>query len=140
MNDATKSTSEVVKAGMSRICADFTKQVAPFGFVRKNSRSREWNRHANGLVSVIYFHRSGSSYGAPRNYSVDIRVHFSIKNSDGSPAHQDQLTSEKVRDERGYAYHLRFNALTWSTYDRCLEDLLRISRDHGMPWFDQHGA
>jgi hypothetical protein len=140
MSDTEKSTSEVVKAGFSRVCADFTKLAAPFGFARTNSRSREWNRQASGFIEAIYFHRSGSSYGAPRNNSIDIRVHFSIKDVSGAAAHPEQQTSDRVRDERGYAYHLRFNALTWSTYDRCLEDLLRVTRDHGLPWFKKHKA
>jgi hypothetical protein len=140
MNDMEESTSEIVRAGFSRVCADFTKLITPLGFIRKNSRSRTWNRQINGLVDVIYFHRSGSSYGAPRNNSIDIRVHFSLQNVDGSPSSQEQLISDRVRDDRGYTYHLRFNALTWSTYDRCLEDLLRITRERGLPWYEKHRA
>jgi hypothetical protein len=25
-------------------------------------------------------------------------------------------------------------------YDRCLEDLLRVTREHGLPWFERNGA
>jgi len=141
MSEIEKTTSKVVKAGFERVCGDFTKLVAPLGFTRTNRRSRAWVRHADCLLQVIYFHRSGSTYGAaPINNSVDIRVHFSMQNSDGSPTSRDQLTSEHVRDGRGYSYHLRFNALTWSTYERCLQDLVRLTHDHGLPWFEQHGA
>jgi hypothetical protein len=138
MKDARKAISANVKAGMDRVCFDFTKLVASLGFVRSNSRSRAWAHRGDRLVRVICFHRSGSTYGAPINNSVNIRVHFSLQNFDGSPTSHDQLTSDEVRDSKGYAYHLRFNALTWSTYDRCLEDLLRITREHGLPWFEQH--
>jgi hypothetical protein len=140
MNDAQKATSAVVKAGMDRVCRDFTDRVAPLGFRRTNSRGRTWIRRGTKLVACIYLHRSGSTYGAPRNNSVDIRVHFSTQLLDGSPGSPDQLLSDHVRDSQGYAYHLRFNALSWSTYDRCLEDLMRITHEHGLPWFGQHGA
>lgn len=140
MGDVPASSSELVKAGVARLCTDFTKLVAPLGFVRTNSRSREWTAQIRGRLCSIYFHRSGSTYGAPLNNSVRIRVHFSFKAVDGLFPSADHLISDKLRDERGYAYHLRFNALSWSTYDRCLEDLVRVTRDHGIPWFEQHGA
>ena len=141
MNAAPVSTSAVVKAGMDRVSSDFTKLVATLGFLRTTARSRTWVRRGKTLARVIYLHRSGSTYGAPRNHAVDIRVQFSIQNIDGSPAGtRHQLTSQELRNSRGYAYHLRFNALTWSTYDRCLDDLVRVTREHGFPWFEQHGA
>jgi hypothetical protein len=139
MND-TQARSAVVKAGMDRVCRDFTQLVAPLGFRRTRSRSRSWERRTDRLIQVIYFFRSGSTYGAPISHSVDIRVHFFLQTSEGSPACDDQLDSDRVRDSRGYAYHLRFNALSWSTYDRCLEDLLRVTREHGLPWFEQNGT
>jgi hypothetical protein len=140
MGDVPASSSEVVKAGVTKLCADFTQLVAPLGFVRTNSRSREWTAQIRGRVCSIYFHRSGSTYGAPRNNSVSIRVHFSFKSVDGATPPADHLTTDKLRDERGYGYHLRFNAFSWSTYDRCLDDLLRVTRDQGIPWFELHGA
>jgi hypothetical protein len=140
MSDAQKTKSAVVKGGMDRVCRDFTQAVVPLGFRRTNSRSRCWERRTDRLVQVIYFHRSGSTYGAPINHSVDLRVHFSLQTFDGTPAGRDQLDSDRVRDSRGYAYHLRFNADTWSMYDRCLEDLLRVTREHGLPWFERNGA
>ena len=135
-----QTRSATVKAGMLRVCSDFTKLVASLGFRRTNSRSRAWAKCTDRLMHVIYFHRCGSTYGAPISNTVDIRVHFSFQNFDGSPASTGQLTSEKVRDSRGYAYHLRFNAMSWSMYERCLEDLIRITKEHGLPWFQQHGA
>lgn len=140
MSDASKTKSAVVKEGMTRVCRDFTEHVAPLGFHRTNSRSRSWQRRTERFVQVIYFHRSGSTYGAPINHEVDIRVHFSLQTLDDEPTGSGQLTSEKVRDHRGYAYHLRFNALSWSMYDRCLDDLLRVTREHGLPWFELNGA
>lgn len=125
---------------MDRICRDFTSRVASLGFRRTNNRSRVWIRPGSELIASIYFHRLGSTYGSPRNNSVDIRVHFAVRNLDGNRASGDQLLSDRVRDSRGYAYHLRFNALSGSTYDRCLEDLVRITLEHGLPWFEQRGV
>jgi hypothetical protein len=140
MGDVQKAKSAVVKAGTDRVCRDFTLLVAPLGFRRTNSRSRSWEHRTDRFVQVIYFRRGGSTYGAPISHSVDLRVHFSLQNSDGTPAGRDQVVSDGVRDSRGYAYHLRFNAQTWSMYDRCLEDLLRVTREHGLPWFEKNGA
>lgn len=140
MTSGTASPSEVVKAGIARLCTDFTNLVTPLGFARTNSRSRNWTTEMLGKICSIYFHRSGSTYGAPINNSVDIRVHLSVKPIDGPAEPKEDLISDKLRDDRGYAYHLRFNALSWSTYDRCFGDLLRITRDHGMPWFERHVA
>ena len=140
MSDARQTKSAVVKGGMERLCRDFTQAVAPLGFRRTNSRSRSWERRTDRVVQVIYLHRGGSTYGAPINHSVDIRVHFSLQASDGTPAGTDQLVSDPLRDREGRAYHLRFNAESGSMYDRCLEDLLRVTRDHGLPWFERNGA
>jgi len=140
MSDASATKSAVVKAGMARLCRDFTQLIAPLGFRRTNSRSRSWEHRTDRFVRLIYFHRGASTYGAPINHSVDIRVQFSLQTFDGKPAGRDQLDSDRIRDSRGYAYHLRFNAETWSMYDRCLEDLLRVTREHGLPWFEQNVA
>lgn len=140
MDDAAITSSAVVKAGMERMCCDFTERVAPLGFIRTKSRSRVWVRRGVELDACIYFHRRGSTYGSPINNSVAIRVHFSVQKPDGSPTHHDQLLSDQVRDDRGYAYHLRFNALSGSSYDRCLEGLVRITHEHGLSWFQKNGA
>ncbi len=36
---------------------------------------------------------------------------------------------------RAGRYHLRFNAKSGDTYDRCLDDLVRFVKEHGEPWF-----
>lgn len=138
MEESSKSASEIVRSGFVRVCKDFSDRIAPFGFKRTNSRSKYWQRQRNGLVDQIYFHRSGSSYGVPINNSIDIRVHFSTHSIHSNPHHSlNGSSSDSLRDDRGYAYHLRFNALSWSTYERCLDDLIRITRDHGLPWFEK---
>ena len=125
---------------MVRVCRDFTPLVAPLGFRRTNSRSRSWERRTERLIHVIHFHRSGSSYGKPISYGVDIRVEFSIQNADGTRFNNGLLDSHSLRNSDGRAYHLRFRAESWSMYDRCLEDLLRVTREHGVPWFERHEA
>jgi hypothetical protein len=132
--DRSLSTTQIVKQGFDRVCGDFTKQMEQHGFSR--SRARFWTRSVDDWIDVIHFHRSGSSYGAPFNNSLSIRVHFaSHANKLPDPIHLNGPSSDNLRDSRGYAYHLRFNALSWSTYDRCLEDLVRVTVEHGFPWF-----
>ena len=125
---------------MERACNDFADRLEPLGFKRKNNRGRTWTRSGADGRACIHLHRSGCSYGSPRNNSIDIRVELSIEPLDPNAAYRGQLTSEQVRDARGYAYHLRFNAFTWSTYDRCIDDFERFIRERGLPWFKQHGV
>jgi hypothetical protein len=140
MNQAQGDTSAVVKAGMDRICADFTDLVTPLGFRRATARGRKWTHRGEKFTRTIHFHRSGSSYGAPINHSISIRVEFFVYGVEENLLPSAALTSDSLRDSRGHAYHLRFNALSWSTYDRCLEDLLRVTQEHGLPWFEKQGA
>jgi hypothetical protein len=140
MNTSPQTTSRIVKAGMLRVCNDFTPLIAPHGFLRTRKGSRCWRREQDGLVDEIYFYRSGSHYGGtPINNSIDIRVYFSIK-TPGDTQSLKVMDSSLLRDSRGYAYHTRFNALSWSTYERCLEDLMRVTRDYGLPWFSAQRA
>jgi hypothetical protein len=134
-----KSTSDNVKAGMAKLCNDFTERIAQFGFKRKNSRSRSWVRHSEEFVEEVCFYRHGSSRGGPPySNSVDIGVEFLVKTPEGTV--KEFLRDHLLRDSRGYCYHTRFNALTWSTYDKCVDDLMRLMNDHGFPWFKTHGA
>ena len=140
MADPNKIDSQVVKNAMTRLCSDFTPLVAPLGFSRTNSRSRYWERQVDQLIHVIHFHRSGSSYGKPISYGVDIRVEFWLNNADGTRFNAAWLDSDHLRNSEGRAYHLRFRAETWSMYDRCLEDLMRVMREHALPWFEGQGT
>nr|CAP49134.1 putative integron gene cassette protein [uncultured bacterium] len=139
MESTQASASQLVKAGMLRLCDDFTQLIAPLGFIRTRSDSRAWQRQQHGYVEQIYLHRSGSSYGASRNNSVAIRAQFSVR-SLGDDQVAAPLYSDLLRDSSGHAYHLRFNALSWSTYDRCLTDLGRVTQEHGFPWFNRQRA
>lgn len=134
MEEFPKKFAPVVKAGFNRICRDFSKMIEPLGF--SMGGDRRWGRSNGSLVDIIQLHRGGISYGMPVNYSVSIRIHFAIRKVGASePTILNGPLSDQLRDGRGYAYHLRFNASSWSTYERCLEDLLRVTHDHGLPWF-----
>ncbi len=134
MDISQKSTTQIVRAGFDRACIDFTKLVVPFGFSK--FKARFWSRQADRCTDFIHFHRSGVSYGAPSSNSIAIRVHFASHLGQlPDPITLNGPNSDQLRDSDGYAYHLRFNALTWSTYDRCLDDLIRALRERGLPWF-----
>lgn len=138
MEDPENPLIKIVRAGLERACGDFTRAIAPLGFTR--TKKMVWGRPRGDLFDQIGFFRLGSSYGPPRTASVDIRVSFSIEDPLGSPALRVVGPStDQLRDHRGYAYHLRFNASSWSTYDRCISDLIRVTNDHAIPWFTQSG-
>ena len=131
------TTASIVRAGFERACSDFDAIVAPLGFMQV--KKGLWSRRVGERFDHVHLHRGGSTYGASHSASVAIRVHF----ASGSPADPLPLngpSSESLRDGRGYAYHLRFNARSGSTYDRCINDLRRVLDDHGLPWFDRQGA
>lgn len=137
MSDApNKSFTNVVRDGLERACRDFTTRVEPLGFSR--TLKMFWTRRHPLTADFIHFHRSGSTYGAPRTASVDIRVHFGIRvlNDDFAAAALNGLCSDASTLRAGQ-YHLRFNAETGSTYDRCVEDLVRFVVEQGEPWFQQ---
>ena len=137
MNSSDHTASAVVREGFERACKDFDTLVTTWGFRR--TKKRDWSRPSGEYVEIIHLHRRGSSYGAPINNSVHIRVHFA-RTLAGAPVVLNGPSSEQVRDARGYTYHLRFNASSWSTYDRCIVDLERIVKEHGLPWFEESRA
>ena len=131
-----KVTTKVVRTGIERACMDFSARVVPFGFER--TKKMFWTRPQSLTVDFIYFFRSGSSYGAPINFSVDFRVHFGIRvlNDCFAAAALNGPFSDPDRIRSG-RYHLRFNAQSWDSYDRCIDDLVRFVAEQGEPWFHQ---
>jgi hypothetical protein len=97
-----------------------------------------WTRRHLHTLDFIHFHRHGSTYGAPRTASVHIRVHFGIRvlNDDFVAAGLNGPCSDAgiLRSGR---YHLRFNAETGSTYERCVDDLALLVVEQGEPWFQR---
>ncbi|HUR47313.1 MAG TPA: hypothetical protein VMZ27_15635 [Candidatus Saccharimonadales bacterium] len=131
-----ESFTSTVRAGLERACRDFTARVEPRGFHR--TLKMFWTRRHLLTVDFIHFHRGGSSYGAPRTASVDIHVHFGIRvlNDDFVAAAFNGPQSDAVAIRAG-RYHLRFNAETGSTYERCVDDLARFVIEQGEPWFQR---
>lgn len=129
----TPETSKIVSIGMKRVCSDFTKRVQDLGFEKSGRRS--WRRVSDKNVDIIHFHRGGSSYGRPINNSIDIRIEISSQHLDELDEIAEIFISDQVRKRDGYAYHHRFNAKSWSTYDRCLDELELYIRDFAEPWF-----
>jgi hypothetical protein len=128
--------TQVVRDGLEKACREFTERIATFEFAR--TKKMFWTRQHPHTVDFIHFHRSGSSYGAPRNFSVDIRVHFGIRvlNDTFEAAALNGPFSDPTLTRAGN-YHLRFNAKSGSTYDRCIDDLVRFVVEQGEPWFDR---
>ncbi|CAN5628273.1 hypothetical protein BH09VER1_BH09VER1_14480 [soil metagenome] len=134
MNPIPEDTTLVVRQGVERACKEFSERIVPVGF--KRTKKMIWTRRHPHTVDFIHFHRSGSTYGKPINYSVDIRVHFGIRVlNDTFPAVALNGPLSDVGRLRDGRYHLRFNAQTWSTYERCLDDLVRFVEEQGEPWF-----
>nr|WP_321360403.1 hypothetical protein [uncultured Hyphomonas sp.] len=130
---ATPSKSEVVAEGMKRVCSDFHKHLSGLGFKRAGKRT--WKRRIGTVVDCIHLQRHGATYGAPINYRVDIRIMLSVARDSGKKLDEDLLLSDPVRKPSGYAYHHRFNALSWSTYDRCVIELAEFADEFAEPWF-----
>jgi len=136
METPEKSTTQVVRDGLEKACREFTERIAFLGFSR--TKKMFWTREHECTADFIHFHRSGSSYGAPRNFSVDIRVHFGIRvlNDTFEGAALNGPSSDASLTRAGN-YHLRFNAKSGSTYDRCIDDLVRFIIEQGEPWFNR---
>ncbi len=130
----TRETTKVVRRELERACKEFAARLASMGFVR--TKKMFWTRSHPYTVDFVHLFRSGSSYGPPINYSVDIRVHFGIRvlNDTFEAAALNGLSSDAERCRRG-RYHLRFNAQTGSTFERCVDDLVRFVVEQGEPWF-----
>ena len=133
---ATSETTKVVRRELERACKDFAARVESLSFLR--TKKMFWTRRHPLTVDFIHFHRGGISYGAPINYSVDIRIHLGIRvlNHALDFAALNGPHSNEARFIN-HRYHLRFNAKTGSTYDRCVDDLVRFVEEQGVPWFQR---
>ena len=134
MTNDPKETGRIVRDGLERACKDFTNRIGGLGFRR--TKKAFWTRLRPSTIEFIHFHRHGSSYGAPINYSVDIRVHFGVRIlNDANPVITLNGPSSDPETLRLGQYHLRFNSKTGSTYERCVDDLVRFVEERGEPWF-----
>ena len=133
-----EDTTQIVRQGVERACRDLSQRLEPLGFAR--TRKMLWTRRSTHTAQFIHLHRSGSTYGKPINYSVSFRIELGIRVLNDlfeAPA-LNGPTSDDL--SLGKGYHLRFNASTGSTYDRCIDDLSRFVLERGEPWFKRFGA
>ena len=128
----SSSLTKLVRDGLERACKDFSTRVAPLGFRR--TRKHAWTRQKDGTEDLIDLHREGSTYGAPRDASVGIRITLWSRRL-AAGAQSILGPQSDAGTTRSGRYHLRFNARSWSTYDRCIEDLVRFVQEVGEPWF-----
>ena len=115
------------------VCVAFSREVEPLGFDR--TRKKVWVRLHEHTADVLHLHRGGISYGAPLNSSVSFRLHLAIRvlNDSFAGLHLNGLNSDGAPREG--RYHLRFNAESLDSFDRCVRDLARYVREVGEPWF-----
>ena len=136
MRPIPEDATVVVKAGVEKAAKEFTVRIESLGFTR--TKKMLWIRRHSHTADFISLFRDGSSYGArPRNYSVSLTVQFGIRVLNDvfdelSPNGPRYDYSERLRAAQ---YHFRFNAQTGSTYERCIDDLVRYVVNEGEPWF-----
>jgi len=135
MKPIPDDATQVVRQAVESAAKDFSARIERFGF--KRAKKMLWARRHQHTVDFITLFRQGSSYGRPINYSVNLDVGFGIRVLNDafeglSPNGPRYDFSERLR---AAYYHLRFNAQTGSTYDRCIDDLERYVELEGEPWF-----
>lgn len=126
--------SSLIADGMKRICSDLHQHLAERHFKKKGRR--KWVRQRGDCLEQVYLFRLGSTYGASTNYSVDIIIEAWVSNTNAPDKRQRYFyNNASVRKPDGYCYHHRFNAKTWSTYDRCLDEIVLYIEKELEPWF-----
>jgi hypothetical protein len=139
MTTPERTLTQIVRAGVEEACIAFTTSIALQGFAR--TKKMFWTRQREHTIEFIHLHVCGSSYGAPMNASVSLRVHTGIRvlNDSFAAAALNGPSSEQA-SALAARYHLRFNASTGSTFDRCVQDLVRFLNEQGEPWFERFAA
>jgi hypothetical protein len=118
-------------------CVAFSREVEPLGFER--TRKKVWVRLHEYTADVLHLHRGGISYGAPLNAFVSFRLQLAIRVlNDPSPFLRLNGPDSDGAPREG-RYHLRFNAESLDSFDRCVRDLARYVREIGEPWFSLFG-
>lgn len=136
MTSDDKATTKLVRAGIQRVCADLTERLASRGF--EYTKTRVWTRPREYTSDFVLLERRGSTYGAPLDCGVafEIRCGIRVLNDAFETLALNGPYSDVTRTRAG-RYHLRFNAKTDSTYERCVDDLERFVVDEGEPWFEE---
>jgi len=134
---ADRKISLVVREGLEKAYKDFSARIVGLGFTR--TKKSLWTRQHSVAVDWISLSRSGSTYGVPANYSVHIIVAFGIRilNDDVTGLALNGFSSDDIHNKaiRAGRFHTRFNALSGSTYPRCINDLERFVLEQAEPWF-----
>jgi len=123
-----------INQAITRIGTDFTQRIAHLGFI--HTKKWYWVRPHQNYADFIHLHRQGSSYGGQINYSISFRAYCGIRVfNDSFEALALNGPNSDSSDAMEHRYHLRFNAKSGSTYDRCIDDLFRFVIEFGEPWF-----
>jgi hypothetical protein len=129
------SVTQIVRDAVERACLAFTDAIAVRGFVR--TKKMLWVRRGSLAADIVHLHRRGSSYGRPLNASVDFRIHLGIRvlMEESTPLALNGPFSDEGRFHAA-RYHMRFNAKTGDSFERCVADLARFVGD-AENWFDR---
>ncbi len=127
----------ILNQGLEKTGDDFTQRLENIGF--KRTKKWYWVRLNKYYADFIHLHRHGSSYGPQINYSVSFRVYCGnrvLNDLEETLCLNGPNSDSPEAMER--KYHLRFNARSGSTYDRCIDDLEKFVIEMGEPWFISH--
>ncbi len=129
----------VIKSAIDKATAEFTDRISSMGF--KRTKKWFWVRESEISADFIHLHLDGISYGAPINYSVSFRVHTGYRDySDDFEALALNGPCSSDANLREKRYHHRFNAKSGSTYERCLDDLVRFTKEVSEPWLNNQNS
>lgn len=122
----------IIRSRTEKAFKEFTLSASVLGFSR--TKTTLWTRQRiSHAVDFVNLHRQRSI-----NASVTIEVSFGIRvlndEHPGLALNGPCSDAEKTRMGR---YHFRFNAVSGSTYERCIMDLERFLIEVGEPWFRQ---
>lgn len=121
---------------LSKTSSDITSRLNELGF--RKTKKWQWVRIKGTAADFVHVHRSGSSYGGPINYSVAFRVHCGNRLlSDEFEALALNGPNSDWPQFKEMRYHLRFNAKSGSTYERCINDIERFILEVGEPWYKE---
>ena len=127
----------IINDGLKKVARDLSERIAKLGF--NHTKKWYWVRLNDGYADFIHLHRHGSTYGGQLNYSISFRVYCGnrVLNDDfsGLGLNGPNSDSPEAMQRR---YHMRFNAKSGSTYERCIDDLEKFVIEMGEPWFKTH--
>lgn len=137
MNTVISVDKSIINDGLIKAGNDFTQRLSKLGFER--TEKWYWVRLHQNYADFVHLHRHGSSYGGQLNYSISLRVYCGNRVfNDSFEAIALNGPNSDSSDAIGRRYHLRFNAKSGSTYDRCIDDLEKFVVEICEPWLISH--